>query len=52
MVKSYIHFLLYISRYLYKPEFMLCFVAHQKNNRIYDYLFNYWNNSDSLFYLF
>ena len=27
---------------------MLCFVAHQKNNRIYDYLFDYWNNSDSL----
>ena len=27
-------------------------ILTQKNNRIYDYLFNYWNNSDSLFYLF
>ena len=31
---------------------MLCFVAHQKNNRIYDYLFDYWNNSGSLFICF
>ena len=38
-MKSLYPLFYYISRFLYKPEFMLCFVAHQKN--IIEYMITY-----------